>query len=137
MVYYRFQAPTLRSPAEEELFRIYDMYLVDGNYTKSNYNVYSGGAADGEIKFNQFRQPEAHPTKGENEVESKEEALEKFVSTALAGYTCVEPVKELTIQNRPVSSAKYSNDNFVVTIASYFAGNGKFAVEFTIEINKN
>ena len=135
MVYYRFQCPTLRSPAEEELFRIYDMYLGNGNYTKNNYSVYGGGAVDGEIKFAQFRQTSTHTTKDENEVESKEEALTKFVDTALEGYTCVEAAKELTIQNTAVTSAKYSNGQFTVTVASYFSGNGKFAVEFTIEIN--
>lgn len=137
MVYYRFQCPNLRSPAEEELFRIYDMYLGDGNYSKSDYNVFGGGAVDGMVKYNQFRETATHTTKDANEVETKEEALTKFVDTALVGYTCVEAAKELNIQNTAVTSAKYANDDFIVTVATYFAGSGKFAVEFTIEINKN
>ena len=46
-----------------------------------------------------------------------------------------EPSKEITINGTEVSTAKYANDDYVVTAVSYFAGGGRFAVEFTIEIN--
>ena len=134
-VYYRFQAPKVLSPTQDELFRIYDIFYGENNYNKNASSVYSKGLIDGSVTFTQFKASEEHPTKGENEVEDKNEALEKFVSIALQGYTVKEAAKETTVGTTDVLIATYSNDDFVITVASYFSGNGKFTVEFTIGIN--
>ena len=134
-VYYRFQSPEVLSPTQNELYRIYDIFYGENNYNKNASSVYTKGAIDGSVKFTQFKATEEHPTKGDNEVEDKVEALEKFVSMALQDYTVKEAAKEVTMAGYEVTLATYSNDDFVVTVASYFAGAGRFVVEFTIEIN--
>lgn len=135
-IYYRFQAPDVLSPTQDELYRIYDIFYGEGNYNKNASSVYTKGAIDGSVKFTQFKATESHPTKDENEVETKEEALDKFVSSALSGYTVKEAAKVVTIQGTEVVTAKYSNDDFIITAIAYFEGNGRFNVAFTIEINR-
>ena len=136
LVSYQFRAPEKFSPTLDELYRIFDILYGADNYNKNNYDRYEDGMVGTLVRYNQFKATEAHPTKGDGEVESKEEALEKFVATCLTGYAQKEAPEAKTINGYDVYTAKYSNDDYIVTVVSYFAGNGKFAVEFTIEINK-
>ena len=135
-VYYRFQAPEVFSPTLDELYRIYEVFYGENNYSKTNYDRYEAGGVGGIIKFNQFKQTTNHPTKDDNEVENKEEAFDKFIATALTGYACVKAAETITVNGIEVYSATYSNSNYTIEIYAYFAGNGKFAVEFKIDLNR-
>lgn len=134
LIYYRIQAPEVLSPAVDEACKIYDAFYGEGNYNKDAIKVYYQGSVDGSVKFNQFNQTATHTTKDNNEVENKEEALTKFVDTALSGYTVKEAAKVVTINGIDVATATYENESFVITIGAYFSGNGKYTVEFTIEV---
>lgn len=133
-VSFSIRAPEVLSPAISEACRIYDIFYGEGNYSKDNIQAYYKGAVDGSVKFTQFKETTTHTTKGENEVENMQEAAEKFVAKALNGYTVKEALHEVTMQGTKVISGTYENDNYIVTIASYFSGNGRFTVEFSIEI---
>lgn len=133
-IYYRIQAPEVLSPTVDEICRIYDIFYGEGKYKKESIQAYHKGTADGLIKLTQFKETATHTAKDENEVENVEEAAQKFVTKALSGYTAKEALHEVTIQNTKVIAGTYENENFVITLAAYFAGNGKFAIEFTVEI---
>ena len=136
LVTYIFQAPEKFSPTLDELYRIYDICYGADNYNKNSYDRYEDGMAGGIVKYNQFKQTADHQDKGANEVESKEEAFDKFVTNCLTGYTAKEAAEAKDLSGYEVYTGKYMNDDYIVTVVSYFAGNGKFAVEFTVEINK-
>ena len=133
-VSFSIRAPEVLSPAISEACRIYDIFYGEGNYSKDNIQAYYKGAVDGSVKFTQFKETATHTTKGENEVENMQEAAEKFVAKALNDYTVKEALHEVTMGGTKVISGTYENDNYIVTIASYFSGNGRFTVEFSIEI---
>ena len=133
-VYYRFQAPEVFSPTLDEFYRLYDILFGEGNYSKDAYDKYANGGVGGLVRFNQFKQTEAHPTKDEFEVEDEADALQLFVKTVLEGYDCDQTPTAKTMSGIELLEAKYSNDKFEITIYSYFSGNGKYTVEFSINI---
>ena len=133
-IYYRIQVPEVLSPAVDEACKIYDAIYGADNYNKDAIKVLYKGSIDGSVKFTQFTQTTTHTTKDENEVESKEEALTKFVDKALNGYTVKEDAHVVPVSGVDVLATTYENEKFVVYLGAYFSGNGRYTVEFTIEL---
>ena len=133
-IYYRLQTPEVLSPAVDEVCKIYDAIYGADKYDKDAIEVLYKGSIDGSVRFAQFKQTETHSTKDENEVESKEEALTKFVDKALTGYTVKEDAHVVQVKGVDVLTATYENEKFVITLGAYFSGNGIYTVEFTVEL---
>lgn len=125
-VYYRWSAPKLKSPEEKELMKIYDKFFGSGNYDSSDYEISDTGSALGQIYFS---------NKAED-VSTKEQALQKFVTEYLEGYTVVKEAenKDIPINNSTmtVCAATYANGSYSIDIYTYYS-NSKYIVEFEIK----
>lgn len=123
-VYYTFVAPEIVSPSEPELHRIYDFYYGEGAYSRNDYAFDENGNAVGTIRISS------------KVVDSKEAAMEKFVNDVLTSYHCMtEAHEEQNAAAGTILVAEYINEDYKITIYSYFAGSGKYAIEFKIQKN--
>lgn len=121
-VYYRFQRPEIVSKAQEEVFRIYDIYYGAGNYDATKYDVYENGSIGGLVKY----------TVKNDGVNNATEATNKFVSQFLQGYTCTKDIYEKKVGSINCFCSEYTKDDFKVEIYAYFTSNGTYAVEFSV-----
>ena len=124
-VYYRWSAPQIISPAQEELYKIYDKYYGVGKYDPNHLDVYPEGSVGTMLYFY---------TETDN-VKSREETMDKFVADYLEGYTVTEPASSKTISGYDLYTAKYTNGTFDIEVFTYYSGtSGKYTVEFIIDL---
>lgn len=119
---YSFVRPEVFSPTLAELYRIYDAHYGEGMYDKNHYDPYENGTVGGVVYFKNT---------GDDAVNSKEEANDKFAHDYLAGYTVKSPKEQKEAAGYVICASTYTNGTYDVEIYTYFGG-GRYVAEFSV-----